>query len=136
MQTTVTVQYVNQPREGKKMGSIKTEDGAYYSVNPSDLGQFQKGQTYSIEYDETTVNGRTFRNFKRIISSAPTGGDKEEMIFITGVVGRAMGSGQFKPADIVTLAVAAKEAWLALQGVDPIIPAKTAGDSLDDSIPY
>lgn len=39
----------------------------------------------------------------------------DEQIFITGIVGRAMGSGQFSVTDIKGLTLAAYEAWQVLQ---------------------
>jgi hypothetical protein len=49
---TVEIQYVNPPKPGKKMGSIKTKDGTYYNVWPDKLHLFQPGQTQMIEYQE------------------------------------------------------------------------------------
>lgn len=90
MQATLRVKYVNQPREGKKMGSIKGEDGTTIGVFPDKLSLFQQGQTYTVEYDEMDSG---FKRFKRIIPGAPNtvsngGHDKAVEIFVTGVIGR------------------------------------------------
>ncbi len=46
---TVKVQYVNQPKEGKRFGSIKAEDGTYYGCKPEMLSQLSRGGSYEIE---------------------------------------------------------------------------------------
>lgn len=46
----ITVQYVNPPKAGKKWGSIKATDGAYYSGPPAMLDRFRQGETCKIEY--------------------------------------------------------------------------------------
>lgn len=48
-------------------------------------------------------------------AATPVNLDKERDMFVTGVVGRAMGGGQFSAGDIKILALAADEAWLELQ---------------------
>lgn len=52
---TITVEYVNQPKPGKKMGSIKGSDGQYYGVWPNDLNQFRQGETVTIEYSAISL---------------------------------------------------------------------------------
>jgi hypothetical protein len=32
MNKTITIQYSNPPREGKKQGSVKTTEGEYYNI--------------------------------------------------------------------------------------------------------
>lgn len=48
-------------------------------------------------------------------AATPINPDKERDMFITGVVGRAMGSGSFTAMDIGILVLAADEAWTKLQ---------------------
>ena len=48
-------------------------------------------------------------------AATPVNPDKERDMFVTGVVGRAMGSGQFPATEIKILLLAADEAWLELQ---------------------
>jgi len=57
---TVTVAYVNDPKPGKKIGSIKDDQGHYWSVWPNMLKQFEPGETYELDYEQ---NG-AFRNIK------------------------------------------------------------------------
>lgn len=113
----VTVDFVNPPKEGKKFGSIKTKELAYVSVKPSDLGQFTKGSAYQIEYTETAEG---YKNFVRIVGkpngAAPNGArnaDSARDIFVTGVVGRAMGSGKFGMDEIGLLTAKAVATWEA-----------------------
>jgi hypothetical protein len=62
--STLTVKYVNPPREGSKRGSIKTVDDEFYGVWPENIELFEPGVTYEVQYVERTTNGRTFRNVK------------------------------------------------------------------------
>lgn len=103
---TVTVQYVNQPKDASKSyGSIKTQDGKFISVHRDKLGLFQKGGSYVVEY-ETTDKG--YHNFKRIVSAEPGPGHNSqgatpparnedlataERIFVCGIVNAAVGAG-------------------------------------------
>jgi hypothetical protein len=115
----VTIKFVNQPKEGKKFGSINTEEMGFFGVKPGDLGQFTKGQKYEIEY---TQRGE-YKDFVRVISptsGAPighnrpngNGGDaKSREMFIMGVVGRAMGSGKFGIDEVGLLTAKAAAAW-------------------------
>jgi hypothetical protein len=71
MQTTITVQYVNQPKPGGKMGNVKTADGQTYFVWPDKLGQFQTNGTYTVEIDEKPGRdgGQPFRSIKSVIAN-------------------------------------------------------------------
>jgi hypothetical protein len=65
-QASITVQYVNPPKEGSRApGKIKTSDGQYYKVWKDSkhggpcLTDFSEGQTYDIEYkEEEPYNGK------------------------------------------------------------------------------
>lgn len=112
---TVTVDFVNQPKEGKKFGSIKTKELEYISVKPEDLAKFSKGSKYQIEYTQTDQG---YKNFVRIVAQsngvAPNGSrnaDSARDIYVTGVVGRAMGSGKFGMDEIGLLTAKAIAAW-------------------------
>ena len=63
----VTIQFVNQPKPGKKFGSIKASSGRYYGCPPAILALFTKGEVCKIEYEQ---QGEWF-NLKRKISGAP-----------------------------------------------------------------
>lgn len=64
---TITCQYINEPKPGKKSGSIKTAELGYISVWADKLPYFEKGQRYTVEY---SING-DFKNFVRMAASAP-----------------------------------------------------------------
>lgn len=58
--TRIKIQYVNQPKEGRKTGSIKTVDGAYYDVWPDKLAGLLPGAEYDIETTSREFNGKTY----------------------------------------------------------------------------
>lgn len=121
MQETITVQYVNAKHD-KRHSSIKTQDGRYISVPTSAIGQFQQGQTYTIETELAGPNGQ-YTNFKGFADApqqyAPNNGGAgmhapnqppprqaqpkpdthAEDIFVTGVIGRCFhGTGSLPSA--------------------------------------
>ena len=136
MQATINVQYVNQPKQPGWSGSVKTKDGQIFGVKEIDLKKFSPGQTYNIEFVERAKEGKVYRDFVRFTDSQapakehhgpfpppqPNGHaaashntlDKDKLIFVTGVVGRAMGSGKFDLSQIRQLTAAAVQAWAAL----------------------
>jgi hypothetical protein len=147
MQATIKVQFVNQPKEGQRKGSIKGDDGNYYGVWPDKLSLFQKGQTYTIEYTESTASsGKTYRDFKRIIPGAPsTGNGKTDDqgqcgMFIMGVMGRCFqGTGNMPDQTTLTNMVRhLRKAWAAGMTDLPEEPPFPTGDGApdDDRIPY
>lgn len=144
---SIVVGYVNQPKEGKKMGSIKTKDGAYYNVWPDKLGQFQPGNSYDIEY---TVNDQGYKTFKcfsggesvtrtpaRAVSSAPAAKSSStaEEMFAMGFVNRLyQGACQCPPQGELTDALKmARYAWRdAWAPPKPVIEP----DDMNDEIPF
>lgn len=137
---TLTVQYINPPKEGRKMGSVKDMQGNYWAVWPDALETLKPGQTITVDYHTGADGSGRFVN--RIhppekpaaakewpVPENNTGAplppgtppwesaelSKECMIFVTGVVGRAMGSGRFYASDLPELtetAVVAFERYL------------------------
>jgi hypothetical protein len=72
---TMTVRYVNPPKPGKQRGSIKGTDDQIVGVFADKLHLFREGETYEIEYTETSANGTTYRNVKSataVEAPAPT----------------------------------------------------------------
>jgi hypothetical protein len=67
---TVKVKYVNQPKEGRKTGSIKTADGEYFDVWPDQLPKFKQGSSYEVEYASREYNGKTYHTVKSIVNGA------------------------------------------------------------------
>ena len=70
---TITVQYVNQPKPGRKTGTIKTTGGQYYNVWPDKLHLFQPGGTYKVTYESREHEGVTYNTVKgaEIIAVGP-----------------------------------------------------------------
>jgi hypothetical protein len=48
----LTVQNLGWPKQGKKMGWIKTSEGQFLSLRPAMLTQFQKGEVCHVTYVE------------------------------------------------------------------------------------
>lgn len=136
----ITVLYVNPPKPGKRKGTIKTDTLGLVGCWPNQLLWFQRGQVYTIEYEddgqyknvkrvvplETVANAAAIGNYanghgpspqasRAETRRYPQGGQQNKpdskAIFLTGVVQQAMGSGQFKATDIVALTVNASTAW-------------------------
>lgn len=146
---TGKVSFVNQPKGTSKWGSIKLGD-KYISVGRGDLSRFNKGDDVAIEIKEREADdgsGRVYYDFVRFsaseqqrpqATSGNVGGKspaQELSIFITGVVGRAMGSGKFDVHDILVLTDAAKEAYerVVIKGESP----ETGNASREhDDIPF
>lgn len=72
---TITVAYVNPPKEGKRNGSIKTVEGAYYDCPPALLGMFAKGGTYNVNTTSREWQGRTFHTIASL-EAQPTAPDQ------------------------------------------------------------
>ena len=49
---TITVAFVNQPKEGKKTGTVKDTNDQFWLVWPNKLSQFQPGETYEVVYEQ------------------------------------------------------------------------------------
>lgn len=122
----IQVKYVNPPKEaGWKNGMVKTNTGEVYLVPLDKLSSFEPGKSYAIEYEQ----GTKYRTFKAFASMDKPGGmirssdsipilpptnghDKNALnIFVTGIVGRAMGSGKFEAKDIPFLTANAIQAY-------------------------
>src|SRR5262249_53368769 len=75
----IKVQYVNPPKEGKKLGSIKSADGQYYSVFEKMLDQFTKGMTCKVEYSSRTGDdGREWRTITKVLGNNGSVGPKND----------------------------------------------------------
>lgn len=155
IQAQVVPQYVNQPRQPQhRNGSIKDQAGQYYSVDKNSLHLFQQGQPANITYEQkqgqrgpynvvTAVNGQPIGGGMTQAGQAappvqrqtPVGDTKAEEMFVMGVVGRAMGSGQFAVTDIGLLAKAATQAWRERERDRSEQPAGDPRDDLDDGWP-
>jgi len=153
---TVTVAYVNPPKPGKKMGSIKDTNDEYYGVYPEKLSLFQKGGTYEIDY---LVQG----DFKKVRDVKPAGGmalsggttqngnggnyrptspvDAERM-YVCSLVNAGIQAGRidFTEGAIEAATNAARNAWRNTFGAvtplnTPAPPVRGRSD-MDDDIPF
>ncbi len=132
---TVTIAFVNEPKVGKKFGSIKSEDGTYYSVKPEQLALFKKGGTYEIQYGLDKTN--TYRNFERIVGASPknqniaNGHTKSVEMFVMGTIGRSIqGSGTFPDEEVLFEWInAARSAWSRAFAVNK-------SEDMNDDIPF
>jgi len=69
MQTaTVEVKYVNPPKEGKKMGSIKDTGGDLWPVKAERIHEFEPGGQYQLAYTQTESGFRNLIGVKRIVA--------------------------------------------------------------------
>ena len=150
-QASVTPKYVNPPKPGKTLGSIKDQGDVLWLCEPGLLGSFSPGKPITVEYETMKFRDGTERpkitgvvhgttNGSAPAQEAPRGNGHQpnqgREIFITGVVGRAMGSGKFGADDIYPLAVAALTAWERVSNQPLPAPKPQAETGLDDSIPF
>lgn len=126
-----------------KYGSLVDVDGTRYMCPASMVGRFRAGTTVEVPTQSakwgtdivTVIMGEAQATAPSQAAwskpqvpeparsvpanySTPASGNmdrKDALIFVTGVVGRAMGSGQFKPSDIETLTHEATKAWFSLK---------------------
>lgn len=145
---TVQVQYVNPPKPGKKMGSIKTADGRYMGVWPDKLTRFQQGGTYTIK---TETQG----DFTKVVDVVTDGGGQEqqapqqqrpagrptddataERIYVCGIVNAAVSNGvEPTTASLVEITKAAREAYRQTFGGQAAAGGSGA-PMPNDSIPF
>lgn len=155
MSRFVRVKYVNSPKkEGGKFGNIKDESGDLVWVPVDQLRLFNAGQEYEIETKRQKWGQDWVEILDKVIygsgggrqQSAPqtqsrpapqTGGhrpggiDQSLHIFVTGIVGRAMGSGKFGPDDVIPWTKAAIDAFFRGQ----VYIAKLQEDLANDGAP-
>lgn len=142
----IQVKFVNEPREGRKNGTIKTEDDELYGVPPQKLGMFQPGGRYQIEYSTRSWKGQ---DYKTVISAnllAPPstnsgGGGKygrtddatAERIFVCGALNAAIQGGhvELSSATLGNVVNMLRQVWSETFGV----PQKNA-DMDGDQIPF
>lgn len=102
----IKVAFANKPKEGKKQGTVKTDEGAIYGVWPDKLGLLQPGRSYKIEFKEREYDGRTFRTITKCEpcepapalaeqpGDAPSSKSTDETTFIARVVSAGVASQQ------------------------------------------
>lgn len=169
-QATVIPKFVNQPEPPKrKSGSIVFEHEGQQirvAVPPEQIHAFAPGQAIGITWAPQSFQGRdgNMVNYNKLMSintpaapapanqaasqspqaPAPAKNSQSMEMAVMGIVGRAMGSGQFAPADIPHLMMEAKVAWQTIMDGKPaenvqIVNAQQldhGGDDLSDEIPF
>lgn len=135
MDIQIVPNFINQPKPGSKWGSVKANDGNYYSVSPALLPSFSKGVPIMVQVEAVNKGDKVYYNIRGVdlaggqtalpnnipasqqlhapsaVQRNGNGDTKSREMFIMGCVGRAMGSGSFTANDIKLLTLAAAEAW-------------------------
>ena len=114
--TSTVSRIFDNTENGEPNFCIDTTDGKrLYVKEHTDL---QKDDVFTYEEIDmkTSKNGNQYFNVKNVEKNNGTktpsnGGTSQEIMFITGVVGRSMGSGKFEAHDIEALTVNAKRAF-------------------------
>lgn len=162
MQTeTITVQYVNPPKNNPNFGSIKTSTGEYISVPSNRLHEFAQNGTYAIDIE---MNGR-FKNFKDfanpgavpppqqapLVAYAPTAATppprntpimdteahKSENMAVMGIIGRCVhGTGTIPPVSVLEdMMRSIRHAWRESQKDKPAQTHSEPGFPGDQGLP-
>ena len=142
--TVINIKYVNPAKDEKKYGSIVGTDQTRYMVPAGMVHQFQTGSTVDVptkteKWGESIVtivaghaNGSpsppppaprpapapSLGSGLAPVNAVPpigTAMDKDALIFVTGLVGRSMGSGKFASGDMSDLTHEALKAWFMLK---------------------
>jgi hypothetical protein len=78
----ITCSIISYPKDGKKLGFVKSAEGEFYGADYGMLNRFQKGEVCVIEYSETPkkVGDGSWKNIKRKLSTTPTVAQKPPYI--------------------------------------------------------
>lgn len=135
LQERIVVDLVTPPTGNKKMVRVRTTDGRDLDHFPDAPFTLIKGDEYEVSLEPREYKGKMYYTIREALPVSRVGQgsqnpqrsldgpgeyqvtDKEQMIFVTGVVGRAMGSGKFNEAHIAPLTLAAAQAWNDLMQV-------------------
>lgn len=128
----ITVKYINQPKTERGPGSVKDNQGVYWKVWRDQLATFREGGTYTVGYTTEMYQGKEQYTVKEVQevtgqvltapSIAPTpkphtnGDNRDEHIFVCGIVNNAVAAGKIDPmsaADIAECTKAASSAYKA-----------------------
>ena len=115
----IQVAETHPPKNGKKLGTIKTAAGESFGIWPDKLAGLQVGGRYQIEFDENEFNGRTYRKITRaqpVESSAPPGNARSsdaEQQFVCSVLNAAIAAGklQLSAESLVAAIKTTRTAW-------------------------
>lgn len=155
--TVVEVAYVNQPRPGAKMGSIKGADGVYYGVPPAMLGLIQQHGVYDIFYEDHEYQGKTYHSVKSLkpvtktaaaaesvmksaaggVQRAPTNPVDARRMFICGALNAALHGQGLEAIQAGPLGEAVEALDVVWRSKQALGREKTElADEMDDDIPY
>ena len=142
MPTVTTIaKYVNPPKPGKFLGSIKGEDGEYYGFKPEKFHP-EQGRLYEITYSldrtgryknvidllEAGVKTSSPGEWHKAGVAPSTAIDKDCAMFVMGIIGRCFhGTGAFpSEPELASYVKACISAW----------KKGTAPEPVEDEIPY
>jgi hypothetical protein len=139
----INIKWVNPAKEGKKFGSLVDVSGAKYMCPAALVSQFQPGTTVDVPVQSAkwgadvveVIQGHAQATATSTSAwskpqapeparsvpanySTPASGNmdrKDALIFVTGTVGRAMGSGKFAAGDLMDLTHESLKAWFMLK---------------------
>lgn len=154
---TITPKYVNQPKPGGKLGNINDVNGEKWFCDPGLLSSFRAGTPATVEWSVMKFNdGKESKKITGVVHGAvsaqgivtaisstqgrvngplPSGNNNTgREIFITGIVGRSMGSGKFSADDMDILTRRAMAAWEIVAGRTKL-PAPP-DEGLNDPVPF
>jgi len=162
-QATITVAQIAPPAIGKKQGKVQDTNGGVWNVWADKLQLYREGVTYNIVYETQEFNGHQFNVIKtstpangtptgspqlqtgvqlpqpakqQPMFSAPAYTPKDEMIFVCGGFNNVMGNpatnpGTWTVAEMIDLVTKLRTAWRNTFGARP-----SAGDDMNDSVPF
>ena len=61
----IKVAFANPPKEGKKLASIKADDGQLYGVWPDKFGLFRPGRSYRVEFSTRKWQGQDYHTITK-----------------------------------------------------------------------
>jgi len=137
----ITVQYINPPKPGKKMGSIKSSEGDYYGCFPAQLHQFFVGEVCKLEYKQSESG---YKSVVKKIGTTPlnpvpmrarTAPADSEQIAVLAMVKSFIEAGkvELERSDLIACLETCKAAYRSVFRSPEI---QTTQDELKDEIPY
>ena len=150
----VQVAYINQPKPGKKRGSIKSADGVLYAAFPDKLSQVTVGGTYDLKYKDDEYQGVVYHVVEEVKSStlaaspaAPIAvasridDGTPERIFVCGAINALLSNPNFPLADLSTARVTElvnnlRRSWAATFGIKDAKTPQPKNDMDGDAVPF
>lgn len=141
----ITIKWVNPAKPDKKFGSIVDVDGTKYMCPAALVSQFKPGTTVDVPtqsakwgadvveviqgHAQATATSTSAWSKPQAPAVSPPASPpaafstpatgamdrKDALIFVTGTVGRAMGSGKFAAGDLMDLTHESLKAWFMLK---------------------